>query len=187
MTRRRAVLATLGSVAAGGCAGLSPNEQSEHVATFRHQRTNSEKFRVTVDIDHRRITTEQTAVVSLSFTNPSDEPRDLSLPRDREGVKPQYSGQPSDHTGLLLLPFADRNRVERADDSCWTVTEEPGELLGAPSPATLDSGETLSYLFEVWWTPRAEGCLEPGSYVIEDSKNKQPEWSVTFRVESPAD
>lgn len=175
---RRTCLASLATLATGGCLG-SPMSQTapdrprrtvavsgvERRAPPSPERLDDDErptgLEFDVEIVDGGITSGSTARIRLAYTNAGEETLELNIDPARPDPLPAVEADP----GLVLLSGG--YEPTRASTGCWKPEEESFPQPAVARQHPVGSGERESLAYEVWAAPgQAADCIRPGAYAF---------------------
>lgn len=180
------------------CSRKTPNTETEPEGRILRQislenvgTVSVDGVDISVEISPSRITTEQTALLHITFTNTSDEKQTFGF----HGTRLPFSKRTSsDEYSWVLLTEADEPSRSRED--CWRPAGDRKLYyqLDSIEKQTLSPCESLSSTLQLWTHPKSEECMPTGEYafhentfIVFDTKNgtksEKEEFSWGFEVD----
>lgn len=168
--KRRTYLVSLATLtASAGCLGgtaatnnSSPQQMQKTVSVSNVSTKGApEGLDLTVKVGDATITESSTARVSIKYTNAGEKTLTLNVNPDA----PDPVSSVEDSPGLLLL--SDMYDPKQTSPGCWKSTRDQFVRPGVGYNYPLEPGQTATITYDVWATPKQDGCIRPGDYQLE--------------------
>jgi hypothetical protein len=168
--KRRTYLASLATLtASAGCLGgtaatnNSSPQQMQKTVSVSNVSTEGvpEGLDLNVEVSDATITESSTARVSLKYMNTGENTLTLNINPDALDPVSSVENRP----GILL--FSDAYDPKQTSPGCWKPKQDQFVQPGVVHNYSLEPGQTATLTYNVWATPKQDGCIQPGDYQLE--------------------
>ncbi|NEU58755.1 hypothetical protein [Halorussus sp. MSC15.2] len=139
-----------------------------------------------VQIPRSVITTKQTAIIQLRFSNPTSKPIELKLDRETNSPAPLLSFVESNagrtSTGIALVPRKGYN-IKRTSNSCWRPGKDGFVRQLDEEVMKISPSESVQLDYEVWEDTEKGECFPTGKYHFGKNKDNPNSWRFTIKIE----